>query len=403
MSTALPYINSVTSVSVTPAQAIPLLGLVTSVLAWLLLKWHRYGNHASKSPKRASQKPAETKPFVTPLPAALNDFDPRSKDPKLYRPFRHGKNFVTMGIRKLDWNNWIEMDSYFLRYHDMKASELKKDINAHVKYVDNAVTRDACFEVYEELVRYLTHRYPGVFQLKDKTLHNTLTDERFQYPASSPTEAMATAALLVQDDLVIMVENDDEQYHLDAAAVCLPGFWRLKEKFRMSLDTLHFEAGVPHYAAKLQKSMNRFFKALTPDKPVERNNFFIQLDDGLHWSHRMGDQGGNEVASWATANSKGLTVDEIHFRSERQTVRRLPRSGAILFTIRTYFEPVTAIAKEAHVPGRLAEAIRAWDETVSTYKGKSHWDQILLPYLDEQDRLQRDSGILEQPEGEFPY
>lgn len=40
----------------------------------------------------------------------------------------------------------------------------------------------------------------------------------------------------------------------------------------MSLDTLHFEAGVPHYAAKLQKSMNRFFKALTPDKPVERNN-----------------------------------------------------------------------------------------------------------------------------------
>lgn len=40
----------------------------------------------------------------------------------------------------------------------------------------------------------------------------------------------------------------------------------------MSLDTLHFEAGVPHYAAKLQKSMNRFFHNLTPDKPMERNN-----------------------------------------------------------------------------------------------------------------------------------
>lgn len=46
----------------------------------------------------------------------------------------------------------------------------------------------------------------------------------------------------------------------------------------MSLDTLHFEAGVPHYAAKLQKSMNRFFKALTPDKPVERNN--VSHDNG---------------------------------------------------------------------------------------------------------------------------
>ncbi len=143
---------------------------------------------------------------------------------------------------------------------------------------------------------------------------------------------MATSALLVQDDLVLMVKNDgkflaqncertlltfkiDGEYHLDAAAVCLPGFWRLKEKFRMSLDTLHFEAGVPHYAAKLQKAMNRFMLKLTPDKPVERNNvcspglgswrpnhsnkslqFFIQLDDGLHWSHRMGDQQGTEVA-----------------------------------------------------------------------------------------------------------
>ena len=40
----------------------------------------------------------------------------------------------------------------------------------------------------------------------------------------------------------------------------------------MSLDTLHFEAKVPHYGAKLQKSMNRFFKTMTAEKPVTRNN-----------------------------------------------------------------------------------------------------------------------------------
>lgn len=40
----------------------------------------------------------------------------------------------------------------------------------------------------------------------------------------------------------------------------------------MSLDTLHLEAGVPHYTVKLQNAMNKFFQRLTPDKPVERNN-----------------------------------------------------------------------------------------------------------------------------------
>jgi len=40
----------------------------------------------------------------------------------------------------------------------------------------------------------------------------------------------------------------------------------------MSLDTLHIEAGVPHYQEKLMKSMNRFFKTMTVDKPITRNN-----------------------------------------------------------------------------------------------------------------------------------
>ncbi|KAJ5153830.1 Protein of unknown function DUF3445 [Penicillium coprophilum] len=379
-----------------PSGALPFLGLLVTVLAWLIAKWPI---HRKSSPQ--IQQP-EKEPFTKPLPSP-SPHDPTSNYPKLYRPFRHGPNFITMGIRKLHWDNWIEMDSYFLRYHDMKAAELEKNFKEHVKYVDNAVTKDACFELNEELVLHLTHRYPKIFRLEGGKVHNSLTGEAFPFPAATPDEALATSALLVQDDLVLMIKNDDGEYHLDAAAVCLPGFWRLREKFRMSLDTLHFEAGVPHYAAKLQKAMNRFMLKLTPDKPVERNNFFIQLDDGLHWSHRMGDQQGTEVASWATANGKGLTIDEIHFRSERQTLRRLPRSGAILFTIRTYFEPVTKLAQEPHIPGRLAEAIRNWDETVSYYKGKSSWDKILMPYLEEQDRLQKEQGLVEETEGEFPY
>lgn len=118
----------------------------------------------------------------------------------------------------------------------------------------------------------------------------------------------------------------------------------------------------------------------------------------------MGKQEDTEVASWATSNSKDLTIDEIHFRSERQSLRRLPKSKALLFTVRTYFEPVTKIAEEPHVPGRLAEAIRNWTDDVAYYKGKKHWEDILLPYLDEKHRQQVESGILERvPEKDFPY
>ena len=76
----------------------------------------------------------------------------------------------------------------------------------------------------------------------------------------------------------------------------------------------------------------------------------------------------------------------------------------LLFTVRTYFEPITKISREPHIPGRLAEAVRSWDEVVSKYKGKQHWEHLLLPYLDEQHQLQLDDKVTEEvPEGEFPY
>lgn len=136
-----------------------------------------------------------------------------------------------MGIRKLDWDSWIEMDSNYERYHDLKVAELEKDIDAHVQYYDDDVTKDACFEMLEELTRYLTHRYPRIFYLADGVLHNTVTGEKLRYPAGwcisfpqlvqvlcqadcnseSPKEALATAARLVQDDLVLMVKRDGKE------------------------------------------------------------------------------------------------------------------------------------------------------------------------------------------------
>lgn len=161
-----------------PANSFPLLGILASLLAWLFVK----GSAVKTSIINSRDQKLEEKIFVTPLPTAHSD-DPTATLPKLYRPFRHGPNFITMGIRKLGWDNWIEMDSYFLRYHDMKAAELRKDFNEHVKYVDNEATRDACFELNEELVRYLTHRYPNVYRLEGGKVHNSLTSESFAFPA----------------------------------------------------------------------------------------------------------------------------------------------------------------------------------------------------------------------------
>ena len=105
----------------------------------------------------------------------------------------------------------------------------------------------------------------------------------------------------------------------------------------------------------------------------------------------IGDEDAAHVG-WATA-AKDRAVAHHYFRSERQTLRRLPRTGAVVFTIRTYFHPVADLAREDYVPGRLASAVRSWGPDVSRYKGRERYGDVLLDFLDREHQKQLDRGL----------
>lgn len=256
-------------------------------------------------------------------------------------------------------------------------------------------------ELLHELVEYLPARYPSLFRRTESGIDNLWSGESFSIEGLTGTgpsavqeaeKAMEISARLIQDDLVLMLERPDGCYHLLAGAALLPGFWRLTQKFGMSLSELHTSGDVPQYREKLHKGMHNLFRRLRPEQIVGRNNYFIQVDDSLPWSWSIGDEDGDGEASWGLAE-KNKAVEHHFFRSERQTLRRLPKSGAVVFTIRTYFEPITKIAEEDFVPGRLASAVRSWGDDVSKYKGKERYGDVLLEFLDKKHREQVERGL----------
>lgn len=134
---------------------------------------------------------------------------------------------------------------------------------------------------------------------------------------------------------------------------------------------------VPQYKDKLHGSLLRFFQRIKPDGPVERNNYFVQTDSSLPWSSKIGSEDSYGIG-WNNADTLP-NIDEIHFRSERQTLRRLPRTGGVLFTIRTYMLPVREMCQEKWVPGRFASAIRSWGADVGRYKGLRAYQDVTVP------------------------
>ncbi|KAI0380693.1 mannosyl transferase [Hypomontagnella monticulosa] len=342
--------------------------------------------------------------FRMPKPDPYPDWSIETTKPLPYRPFRYGPKYnVTMGLRTLKHVDWIELDNHFPRYHADKARRIKGRGQKCCRTAPEAF--EAAVELLEDLVDYLPARYPTLYKRTKVGIDNLWSGESFDIMARPLLEdPMQMCARLVQDDLALMLERPDSQYYLAAGAILLPGFWRLEDKYGMALSEIHTSGDVPQFKEKLEKGMLNFFRRLKPEEMVARNNYFLQVDDELGWSWSIGSEDAPEV-SWNTAE-KNRAIENHYFRSERQTLRRLPRTGAVVFTIRTYFHPITDIAKEDYVPGRLASAVRSWGDDVSRYKGKDKYGEVLLEYLDKKHEEQVARGLELSKEDEvraYPY
>lgn len=205
-----------------------------------------------------------------------------------------------MGLRTMHWDDWIELDNQYTSFHALKAKRIAERGSKCCKTAPEAF--DGACELLEELCAYLPERYPSLYKKTAVGIDNLATGESFdivQRPL--PEDPMQTAARLVQDDLAIMFERPDGQYYLLAGAVLLAGFWRLEDKFGMPLSEIHTSGDVPGYKAKLEKGMMNFFRRVMPQGPVLRNNYFIQVDDGLAWSESIGSED-EEGIGWFTVS-----------------------------------------------------------------------------------------------------
>lgn len=149
---------------------------------------------------------------------------------------------------------------------------------------------------------------------------------------------MATLARLVQEDICLM-EDDGAEYVLTAAALCFPAGWTLAEKLGRPLSRIH--APVPEYDDRLAARVDRIFRAIRPDRPLWRANALLYDDHTLHAPRREADP--RRAPSPAPA----------YVRSERQTFRRLPRTGAVVFGI------LTSVIEVARLPGPAQKALTA--------------------------------------------
>ena len=230
------------------------------------------------------------------------------------------------GINPLERGDWILVDSAFdaqMAYVDYLLKTRRDAVLAVDDYASNAV------------VELLEHVIAAISVIDGYSVGaDTIVRPDGVTVALDWDQALVTARSLVQQDLCLMMPIEDEHV-LVGGAMCFPASWTLSEKFMRPMTGIH--EPVDAYSDGLAHRVERMFRMMRPEQDMYRANWLIYNDPDLHQPRRNGD-----------GRSREALADQ-WMRVERQSLCKLPKSGAIVFGIHNYVVPFDRLSVDQQV------------------------------------------------------
>jgi hypothetical protein len=290
----------------------------------------------------------------------------------LHCPLEDGAYRMAMNLVTVPEAAWFEIDALYPQELAQKRALLTARRDA--VFATAAATGAARREALATVAAALAAHHPDWFSRDRQVLRNHLTGESWPLDTAE-IDPLEVAGRLVQEDLCLIGLQSGEPVFTDAV-LCFPSRWSLREKIARPLADVHDT--VPFYAARLGAPVDRFMRHLKPGRIVCRLNWSLLDDPALF---QPGGKWRRETETTITVENAGA---RIFLRVERQTLRLLPESGAVLFAIRVHVYPLQDMAQRASL---LATAVRALPEAMLHYKSILPFRDAVLGWADRQAAL----------------
>lgn len=284
----------------------------------------------------------------------------------LEKPFMKSAARHAMAIKALDPADWIELGEDFR--HQMQVRRQLIDQRADDVLAALPGSEAGQAELLGLLLAHLERHFSHLYRIETDAIVELATGLRWSRSGASP---LALAGRLVQEDFCLLQKHED-RYRLTAAVLCFPAHWSLAEKLGRPLLDIH--EPVPGFAEQLGAPVDRLIERLDAEKPVRRLNWSLVDTDALHLppSHRT--------------EPVRLDIDDVgdrlYLRVERQTLRRLPVSGDVVFGIRTCITPLVKAIDSREAADALIQRLHELPEPMRIYKNVASVREPLLAFLE---------------------
>lgn len=269
---------------------------------------------------------------------------------------------MRVGLRRISSDEWLVFD-------ERTPAEL--------------AMRAALIEDHPETVMLESGFDDAAYELLDLVSHAA---GHATLAAADGRSALVTSALLATEDQCLLASQNGE-WRLVGGSLVFPNHWSLSDKIGGSLSVIH--GPVEGYEEMLAARVVSFFDRMGTDSISMRRNWFVH-DNDRYFLPKPKD-GPIQIAAVDNASVNNAPVNNasvnrgliaaLTIRSERQTLRRLPRSGAVVFTIKTQMVSIRDAVSRPGFSSRLLE----WALTATTraqrLKGTAGCHDALIGFL----------------------
>lgn len=256
------------------------------------------------------------------------------QDTVLDLPWRGPGSDRLPGLQPLAPGDWIQIDDAYAGQMALKAHLIAERRSKVIAVQDEA--RSATDELLAHVLADLASREGFDVGTSDVERPDK---NRIQIRRDDP---LWTVGHLVQEDFCLLLPTD-KGHCLAGAVLCFPASWTLGEKLGRTLAPIH--APVEIYDEVMANRVQRIFDAVRPEMPLWRVNALLYKEPDLYQPRRERDM------------RIRFSGPGGYLRSEFQTVRKLPSTGAVAFGIHTSVVPMERISEADRL------ALRARRET----------------------------------------
>jgi len=190
-----------------------------------------------------------------------------------------------------------------------------------------------------------------------------------------PQEPLEYLGRQMQGDFCLLDQRDNDLY-LDAGLVTFPADWSLAFNIGMTFEHWHGPVPLAHEAGIFNRA-KRFIMNLQPDDPWLRLNWSITINRRLDTSPEISHLWGPDRSTVTIKNAGSI----VHLRVEVQTLTRLSRSHAVLFTIRTYLISLDDLATHPEWAERFRRVLLSLPDEIIEYKGLTRFRDTIINWL----------------------